>query len=358
MKKIVFVTPFSHAFLAYPLQKHRKALKKAGFFLKVTQRLPKNIDEYSFAIITRAFFVKCARNRNLTEGPHDLIKRTADKLHSKGVKVIFFDDRDSTASAFFQVLPYVDVFLKRQHLKNLETYIDTEYAKTHSGWLVSAKPRSFAVARADQLHKIRLAWNVGFEDFGPWRKAAKIASWYGLTWSSSRAEPSLDRRIITGFRGALGGSRRKHRQEAIDSIERCSIGETRTRGRVSRRKYLKEMRDSLTAVSPFGFGEPCYRDFEAILAGAVLVKPDMSHLETYPDVYKPYSTYVPVRWDFEDLEETLIDLLSDRNVLLEISSAAQVQYLDQINSSHNFTRFFANILDAASTISDPIGDAQ
>ena len=31
-------------------------------------------------------------------------------------------------------------------------------------------------------------------------------------------------------------------------------------------------------MSPFGFGEICYRDFEAMLNGACLIKPDVSHL--------------------------------------------------------------------------------
>ena len=53
------------------------------------------------------------------------------------------------------------------------------------------------------------------------------------------------------------------------------------------------------------------RDFEIFINGS-LIKPDMSHLETYPDFYKPMETFVPTRWDFEDLEDKILDLINDK----------------------------------------------
>jgi spore maturation protein CgeB len=56
-------------------------------------------------------------------------------------------------------------------------------------------------------------------------------------------------------------------------------------------------------VSPFGWGELCYRDFEAACLGTLLIKPSVAHLRTEPDVFVENETYVPVRWDLSDLEE-------------------------------------------------------
>ena len=53
-------------------------------------------------------------------------------------------------------------------------------------------------------------------------------------------------------------------------------------------------------LSPFGWGELCLRDYEAVLGGALLLKPDMSHLETWPDVFVPHDTYAPFDWDATD----------------------------------------------------------
>jgi hypothetical protein len=39
------------------------------------------------------------------------------------------------------------------------------------------------------------------------------------------------------------------------------------------------------------------------MCGSLLLKPDMSHVETHPDIFRAGETYVPLRWDFADLEE-------------------------------------------------------
>ena len=68
-------------------------------------------------------------------------------------------------------------------------------------------------------------------------------------------------------------------------------------------EYYLEMFRSKICVSPFGYGEVCYRDYEAILCGCLLVKPDMGHVESNPNIFQPFATYVPVKWDFTDLQE-------------------------------------------------------
>jgi hypothetical protein len=90
-----------------------------------------------------------------------------------------------------------------------------------------------------------------------------------------------------------------------------------------RDQYLAELRRSRLVVSPFGWGEICFRDFEAILAGALLVKPSMRHLETWPDVYRAHETYVPVRWDWSDLEAACLPYLEDEARRRELAANAR-----------------------------------
>jgi hypothetical protein len=80
--------------------------------------------------------------------------------------------------------------------------------------------------------------------------------------------------------------------------------------RVSRKAYFQELRQSKICFSPFGYGEVCWRDFEAMSTGAVLVKPDMSHLKLAHDVFVPGETYVPIKWDLSDFGETVGRLLA------------------------------------------------
>jgi hypothetical protein len=80
---------------------------------------------------------------------------------------------------------------------------------------------------------------------------------------------------------------------------------------LARRAYLRELARSKVCFSPFGYGEVCWRDFEAVHAGTLLIKPDMGHIETAPDIFIAGETYLPVRWNFEDLPSVVANALSD-----------------------------------------------
>ena len=67
----------------------------------------------------------------------------------------------------------------------------------------------------------------------------------------------------------------------------------------------------MAVLSPFGYGEICFRDFEAVLSGALLLKPDCGHLETWPDIYGE-GTYVPLDWMASDLHFKSAEVLEDR----------------------------------------------
>jgi hypothetical protein len=78
-------------------------------------------------------------------------------------------------------------------------------------------------------------------------------------------------------------------------------------------EFYRELDHSKTCFSPFGYGEGCHRDYESVYAGALLLKPDMSHVETWPDIFVPHETYVPIDWRFTDLEEKCRHYLKHEN---------------------------------------------
>lgn len=93
-------------------------------------------------------------------------------------------------------------------------------------------------------------------------------------------------------------------------------------GRVRRPQFFAEMRRSQLCYSPFGYGEVCWRDYEAFATGALLIKPDMGHLRTFPEVFLPGETYVPLRWDSADLTAQVQHWLADTTARQRISDAA------------------------------------
>ena len=96
-------------------------------------------------------------------------------------------------------------------------------------------------------------------------------------------------------------------------------------------KFNEELRRARLCFSPFGYGELCWRDIEAIQAGSVLIKQDMSHLETLPDLYEPGVTYLPVKWDFSDLEEVVRGALADEALRSQIAREAFRRVSDYVS---------------------------
>ena len=69
------------------------------------------------------------------------------------------------------------------------------------------------------------------------------------------------------------------------------------------------------ALSPFGMGEICFRDFECMQFGTIIVKPDVSRLDTIPNIYEDDETYIAVNYDWSNLNEKIDYVLSDFNNL-------------------------------------------
>jgi hypothetical protein len=96
------------------------------------------------------------------------------------------------------------------------------------------------------------------------------------------------------------------------------------------RQYRHEIRNAKITLSPFGWGEVCFRDFEAVLNGSLLLKPNMDHLSTWPDIYRPDETYVPVAWDGDDLIDRAEHYLADSADRRRIVANAKDAYFDAL----------------------------
>jgi hypothetical protein len=96
----------------------------------------------------------------------------------------------------------------------------------------------------------------------------------------------------------------------------------------------------------FGWGEICTRDFEALLNGAVLLKPDMSHIDTFPNVYTDES-YLSIDWDFSNFEELIKKCLEDRSFYLKIASNGQSILKNMISDEgkKSFVKHFLNVIN-------------
>lgn len=101
------------------------------------------------------------------------------------------------------------------------------------------------------------------------------------------------------------------REECIAAVQSLKGVQSVTETGVNQVQYLHELQNSKICFSPFGYGEVCWRDFEAVAHGAVLLKPDMSHIRTDPDIFIAGETYMPVAWNLSDFEDKVHELLDD-----------------------------------------------
>jgi hypothetical protein len=133
------------------------------------------------------------------------------------------------------------------------------------------------------------------------------------------------RSIDLHARFELGGTpwyraMRSEADQAVSGLAGLSV--LRGQG-VHHATFIAEMRHSKICISPFGYGEVCWRDYEAALTGAALVKPDMSHVETDPDIYIPWETYAPVAWDLSDFADVVQRLLRDEALRTKLATQSR-----------------------------------
>ena len=121
----------------------------------------------------------------------------------------------------------------------------------------------------------------------------------------------------------------------IKTVPSVRLTET---GRISNLKYLDEMGHSKLAFSPFGWGELCFRDYEAVALGSLLIKPSMEHLHTEPNIFIPFETYVPVKWDLSDLAELCTHYLANPEEAKQIIANASRAFSDYFNQQQFVTK--------------------
>ena len=138
----------------------------------------------------------------------------------------------------------------------------------------------------------------------------------------------------------------KHRKTAWDILDNLNDKYNVVKGQSTPQQFVEVMKRSKVGLSPFGMGELCYRDLELIQWGCLLVKPDMSKVLTAPDLFKPMETYVPVKTDWSDLNETIEKVLAnfkDYQYIIDNARNKVVEMYSYQNVCMYWYNFFANM---------------
>ena len=338
-----FTNPNSAAFL-FPLYVFRQALADSGITLRFFTR-----PDTARGDCDRVLIDAKALAQDWNQG------RGADILGALRAcaPVIWCDQSDSTGTFLGQVLPHVDRYLKAQLLGNTDDYrrsyygdrIYTDYYHKKYGPTDDLHYHYTPLQNAADARKISLSWNSGLMHYGaarPWL----MKLWERLPFQPFRrfaapiAPAARPRDVPLACRMGIGYPRAtvRYQRERLKEILARYI----PTDKLSHRRYLQELARAKISVSPFGYGEITLKDFETFLAGALLLKPDMSHMTTWPDFYEKDVTYAAHGWDLEDVESVIEDLLENEDKRQAIAAAGQQRYLDYTAGPDAAARFVAH----------------
>jgi Glycosyl transferases group 1 len=248
------------------------------------------------------------------------------------------------------VLRAVDLYVKKGVFASSQDYFSRFVGKsnlTHYVWKehgispTAADIQASGMLEPADLDKLHLGWNIALDD--------KIVN----SFRKIKPTPSSIKDVDILCRASVPKDWISPLRRIV--IERLAPLADRYRVllptyKVKQDQYNKEMQRGRICVSPLGYGEVCWRDFEAIICGCLLVKPDMSHLRSDPDIFVPGETYVPVRWDYADLPEKCAYYLERESERVRISENAY-RVLADYYLNDAFVSSFACLLERIGLLS-------
>jgi hypothetical protein len=225
----------------------------------------------------------------------------AIETHNPDARVVFFDSSAPTDLRMASWLgDRIDLYVKKNVLSDRSQYYAPTLGDTN---LTDYYQRLYTIEDQEFLFPIpdgffsKLLVGPGF-----FTGEGMLRHFFSRT--EPRQKPkTLDVHARLGANGKPWYS--KMRGEALRVLDQMQdLRVVKTSG-VQFSQYLSELAASRICLSPFGYGEIAWRDYEAVMCGALLLKPDMSHCDTDPSIFIPYETYIPTKWDFSDTAEKI-----------------------------------------------------
>lgn len=286
-----------------------------------------------------------------------------DRLRDRYRRLIVFDDTADPREVRPAAVRVADQYFKKQLCADRDEYRRTVYGKrlfsdyyhrTHG--IEDRNPTILDPLSEEDIGKLRLSWNLGIGSFPrssrrqgalrrlPYPGVARLLHPNPLrhlerpVLEAEHRDPKISARFAPRYDKATVAYQREHFSVRVGEDERFLTGT------LSRRAFARELSRVAIVLSPFGWGEICFRDFEAVTAGAVLMKPSMSHIETWPDIYRDGVTYASVDWDGARLEEVAARLLADPAYRNRLAQSAREIYADAFRElSGRVERFFEEV---------------
>jgi hypothetical protein len=282
-------------------------------------------------------------------------------------RVIMLDDGAGSDSLHFEYMDLVDLYYKGKLLRDKSNYLRPMYGRQifadyyHKKFGISDEKVKMREKPDDPslLNKLRVSWNLGCGLYPiPQQNFIKIAratTKFGLAkilkpWFTHQYKKMISQ--ISSQVDLHNKARKVQARFGSNSLpnsigyqrkvftQKCASSQLVLNGSIDAKAYNKEVKSVATVLSPFGWGEICFRDFEAVTNGCLLIKPSMDHIETWPDLFISGKTYVPVDWDGENLVETINSVAKNIAAYSDVILFAKEEYKKALLNIDNRVQHF------------------
>lgn len=304
--------------IIFPFFAFKKILNNENFFFKILFD-KKQLIHSDFIIIDSKYHREdWAQNQNKIYEDFIEIKNYTNKI-------IYFDTTDSTGMVQAEILDYIDEYWKSQILKNKVDYHKEFYGGRifsefyNSRFNIFDKNEIFSkFIDKKKLNKIKVAWNFGLADYSYLNKYLFYLRKFFLNekFFFYKKKKNIKKKLdfFAAFNYNYSRETISFQRKQIRSLLGNNFYE-----RINDFKYHKLIESSKVVLSPFGWGELAYRDFEAFHNNCLLLKPNIDHLETWPDFFKKNETYIDFNWDLSDLMDKIENIKLKQDSFNDIS---------------------------------------
>ena len=339
------------------LLEFKKFFYESGIIFNFYNLITKNITDCDFLFLSSKFF--SIENNLISNKSIEIIYN----LKKKNKNIIWFDLRDSAGTTQFEIIDLVKAYVKKQFYKNKDLYKKKMYGgRDYTDFYFNKfnikdnTDYNYSLIDNKNLQKLKLGWNLGTYRFDYYqtnfinKKIKKIYNYLGLPNTNFKYENfkfNKNFRVIALHNLSFDRNTISFQRKLVNEILSNVNNKKDIFGKkISRSSYNKIFKNSSIAISCFGWGEICYRDWESSIASLPIIKPDMSNIETWPNLYVPDYSYIPTSWDFKNLNHVIEDLENDTEKQRYLTFNAQnihkkIRSEEGIN---NFIKIIKNII--------------
>ena len=196
--------------------------------------------------------------------------------------------------------------------------------------------------------KVILGWNIGVRNFFYYSKNRLARLFY--TQNKIKLFREKYKKFDLFMHNNLEIDRnsvRYQRELVYKKIDLGRLTNSIILKKIPRSEFYKTLKKTKILISLFGWGEICYKEFEATYMGCAFIMPNMCHINTWPNLYEKNVTYIPISWNLDNINENLEYLIKNddlRNTLVHNAQKVILEIRNEKGTEY-FRKFFSRVLD-------------